>query len=357
MEIIEDWDLMEKFLEISIIDYLKCQPEDYNYILTEPTLSDSKNREIMTEIFFEKFNAKSLYIGKQSIFAFYGFKIYLVYSDQIKNFTKLESINNNSGLVIESGESSTTIIPICEGNILGSKVKKFPINGRVINDFIIDMIKNRKEKIKIEDIKYIVRDIKKNFCYFTKDLIKEFEKYDLKNHEKGILIQNKRFNKFEGIGKISNTPFAIDIGYEQFLAPELFFSPEIINSEYNQSLDEIIDSTIQSCPLNYRPKLFGNIMLSGRSTHFKYFENKLEYVLEERIEKRLKRKINSTNIKINISSEPSDLYLVFLGASSILGLSDFKTQTHTREEYLEKGKKCCQLSVCYDQDFDSLVFH
>ena len=155
------------------------------------------------------------------------------------------------------------MVPIYHGFILGSKIKEFPFAGKVITNFIVQTLKDRKEKISVEDMQYVARDIKKNICYFTKDIIEEYSK----EKKDGQLIINPRFKRLEGIGQISKKPFSIDIGYESFLAPELYFSPEMIDKKYNQPLDEMIDSTIQACPVTIIPKMYNNIILSGYSTH------------------------------------------------------------------------------------------
>lgn len=43
--IVEDWDLMEKFLEQCIFKYLRAEPEDHYFLLTEPPLNTPENRE------------------------------------------------------------------------------------------------------------------------------------------------------------------------------------------------------------------------------------------------------------------------------------------------------------------------
>lgn len=41
----EDWDLMEKFMEQCIFKYLRAEPEDHYFLLTEPPLNTPENRE------------------------------------------------------------------------------------------------------------------------------------------------------------------------------------------------------------------------------------------------------------------------------------------------------------------------
>lgn len=50
--IIDNWDMMEKFWFKSIYDYLNCDPEEHYFVLSEPTLNPTKNRENTAEIFF-----------------------------------------------------------------------------------------------------------------------------------------------------------------------------------------------------------------------------------------------------------------------------------------------------------------
>ena len=62
---VEDWDLMEKFMEQCIFKYLRCEPEDHYFLLTEPPLNTPENREYTAEIMFESFNIPGLYIAVQ----------------------------------------------------------------------------------------------------------------------------------------------------------------------------------------------------------------------------------------------------------------------------------------------------
>ncbi|KAJ1469733.1 hypothetical protein T484DRAFT_1850620 [Baffinella frigidus] len=46
--------------------------------------------------------------------------------------------------------------------------------------------------------------------------------------------------------------FLADIAYERFLAPEIFFAPEIYNSQYIKPLPVLIDECISGCPIDTR---------------------------------------------------------------------------------------------------------
>ena len=60
------------------------------------------------------------------------------------------------------------------------------------------------------------------------DLVKEFNKYDTDG--------SKWIKQYTGINSISKKEFTIDVGYERFLGPEIFFHPEVQNT----TLEDII---------------------------------------------------------------------------------------------------------------------
>jgi len=69
---------------------------------------------------------------------------------------------------------------------------------------------------------------------------------------------------------------SVDVGYERFLAPEMFFHPEFIHDKWKKPLEEVVDESIQQCPIDYRLKLYNNIVLSGGSTLFTGFDKRLQ---------------------------------------------------------------------------------
>jgi actin-related protein 3 len=44
---------------------------------------------------------------------------------------------------------------------------------------------------------------------------------------------------------VAGKKYAIDIGYERFLAPEIFFNPEIFSSDFLTPLPRVVDETVQ----------------------------------------------------------------------------------------------------------------
>lgn len=99
--IVEDWDLMERFLEQCIFKYMRAEPGDHHFLLTEPPLNTPENREYTAEIMFETFNVPGLYIAVQAVLALAASWA----SRPVEERTL-------TGVVIDSGDGVTHVIPV-----------------------------------------------------------------------------------------------------------------------------------------------------------------------------------------------------------------------------------------------------
>ncbi len=97
---VENWDLMEKFHQACIFQYLRCEPEDHYFLLTEPPLNAPENREYTAEIYFESFGVKGLYIAVQAVLALAA------------SWTSNKGEQTLTGTVIDSGDGVTHVIPV-----------------------------------------------------------------------------------------------------------------------------------------------------------------------------------------------------------------------------------------------------
>ncbi|KAG8918984.1 Arp2/3 complex subunit, actin nucleation center, partial [Tulasnella sp. 417] len=97
---IDNWDLMERYWEQSIFKYMKAEPEDHYFLLTEPPLNPPENRETTAEIFFESFNIAGLYIAVQAVLALAASWA----SNKVTDRTL-------TGTVVDSGDGVTHVIP------------------------------------------------------------------------------------------------------------------------------------------------------------------------------------------------------------------------------------------------------
>ena len=124
----------------------------------------------------------------------------------------------------------THVIPVAEGYVIGSCIKHIPISGRDITYFIQQLLKDREVGIPPEQSFETAKRIKEQFGYVCPDIAKEFTKYDKE--------PSKWIKKYEGINNITKQIFSVDVGYERFMGPEIFFHPEVIKR--NKKLSKFI---------------------------------------------------------------------------------------------------------------------
>jgi len=90
--------------------------------------------------------------------------------------------------------------------------------------------------------------IKEEFCYVCPDIVKEFTRFDKKEPES---FQKYFIEQHPGGRKVT-----VDVGYERFLAPEILFNPGIYSSDFLTPLPTVVDTVIQSSPIDVRRGLY-----------------------------------------------------------------------------------------------------
>lgn len=106
-----------------------------------------------------------------------------------------------------------------DGYVIGSCIKHIPIAGRNITYFIQSLLREREIGIPPEQSLETAKAIKERYSYICPDIAKEFAKYDSE--------PSKWLRKYDGINSVTKQPFSVDVGYERFLGPEIFFHPEV----------------------------------------------------------------------------------------------------------------------------------
>lgn len=315
---IENWDQMERFWEASIFKYLRCEPEDHRFLLTEPPLNAPENREMTAEIMFETFNCAGLYIAVQAVLALAA------------SWTSSKVVGQPlTGTVIDSGDGVTHVIAVAEGYVIGSNIKHIPIAGRDITSFIQGMLRDRGEP---DTSLRTAERIKQEFCYTSPNIVKEFQKFDQ---------EPERFKKYESELSTGRT-VRVDVGYERFMAPEIFFSPEIATSEFLTPLPVVVDQVVQSSPMDVRKGLYKNIVLSGGSTMFRDFGRRLQRDIKHLVDARIQKSeqlsgSKSSGVEVQVISHKRQRNAVWFGGSLLAQTPEFKSYCYTKQDYDEYG--------------------
>lgn len=194
-------------------------------------------------------------------------------------------------------------------------------SGADINNYLMKLLNEKGYSFSTALEYEIVRDIKEKLCYVPLDLDAEMKKSD-KEIEKLYELPD---------GQV------IIIGKERFKTIEPFFQ-STLNKEknINFSVSEALFFSIQN---NHQlaDQFYSNIVLSGGSTMFDGFNQRVEKMINSDFE---------LSTKINVIAPPNRKYSSWIGASIFSSLSTFQNMCITKEVYYEYGPSII-LTKCF----------
>uniref|UniRef100_A0A7S2UYZ9 Actin-related protein 3 n=2 Tax=Fibrocapsa japonica TaxID=94617 RepID=A0A7S2UYZ9_9STRA len=334
---VEDWDSMERMWQSCIFQYMRCEPENHYFVLTEPPMNTPENREVTAEIMFETFSVPGLYIAVQAVLALAASWIACPVHQRTL-----------TGVVIDSGDGLTHIIPVAEGYVIPSQIRQMPIAGREVTLMVNQLLKDRREPVPPAEALEVARRVKEDYGYVCQDVVKEFGKFDQD--------PAKYFKKLSGTR--GSKSWSIDVGYERFLAPEVFFNPELCKPDFTQTLPELVDETISTCPIDVRRQLYNNIVLSGGSTMFKHFGRRLQRAVKDRVDVRQQGTVNaaaastsqavqSRAVDVKVVSHHMQRYAVWFGGSMLGVTPELYRVSHTKAQYDEEGPRIARHNAVF----------
>jgi actin-related protein len=292
---IVDFDIMEKVWHHCFYESLKVDPSQNSVLLTESCEYTDADRRKCGEIFFEYFNVPSLYIGNQGTLGLF-------------------STGNTKGVVLDSGEGGTHVIPIFEGYVSPYSVFKTQVSGRMITDFLFQlMTQNGLTFSKHYDFD-IVESIKEQKCYVSTDFTNELREFQLKANTKDLIYELPDGE-------------TISLNKEQIEAPEILFNTKLVGLE-EMGIGELIYRSYFSIDTEIKKTLFDKIFLVGGNT---LFPN-----IAERVSKSI-RSFGGSSINFKLHCPAERKFSTWIGGSILACLTPFESMWVTKEEYEEHG--------------------
>ncbi|OVA13853.1 Actin-related protein [Macleaya cordata] len=132
--------------------------------------------------------------------------------------------------------------------------------------------------------------------------------------------------------RIDLTKNEFDLTNERFLVPEMIFRPADLGM--NQAgLAECIVRAVNSCHPHLHPVLYESIILTGGSTLFPRFAERLERDL---------RPLIPDDYQVKITSQEDPILGIWRGGSLLASSPDFESTCVTKSEYEELGSARCR---------------
>ncbi|XP_014717912.2 actin-related protein T2 [Equus asinus] len=295
--LVTGWEDMERLWKHLYEWELGVKASDRPVLMTEPSLNPREIREKTAEVMFETFNVPAFYLSDQAVLALYASACV-------------------TGLVVDSGDGVTCIVPIFEGYSLPHAVTKLYVAGRDITEHLTRLLLASGRTFPCALDKALVDDIKEKLCYVALEPEKE-----LSRRPEEVLREYKLPD-----GNI------ICIGDQLYQAPEALFAPDQLGIQ-NPGLSKMVSCSITKCDAEIQKTLFGEIVLSGGSTLFQGLDDRLLRELEQ---------LASKGTAIKITAPPDRWFSTWIGASIVTSLSSFKQMWVTSADFREFGASVVQ---------------
>lgn len=233
-----------------------------------------QKREKITELMFEKYNIPAFFLVKNAVLAAF-------------------SNGRSTGIVVDSGSSQTSAVPVHDGYVIQKAIVKSPLAG----DFVTMQCRNLFEEKGVEVIPpYMVagKEITKESApavytkksnlpevskswhnYMTKEVIQDFQStvlqvfdtpYDKETAESMPTIHYEFPNGYNQ-----------DFGYERFLLPEALFDPSNIKGIPGSvmGVGQVVTTSVGMCDIDIRPSLYGSVIVTGGNSLLTGFTERL----------------------------------------------------------------------------------
>lgn len=312
--IVRNWDDMLHVWDYTFNEKLKVNPRECKIMLTEAPQNPLKNRQQMIETMFEKYGFLSTYISIQAVLVLYAQGLL-------------------TGVVVDSGDGVTHIVPVYEGYALPFLTKRLDVAGRDITRYLIKLLLLRGYAFNRTADFETVRQIKEKLCYVGHDL----------NIERRLALETTVLvEKYElPDGRV------IKVGAERYEAPEALFQPGLIDAGDGGGVSELLFDVIQKADIDIRPDFYNHIVLSGGSSMYPGLPSRLERDIRRLYLERVLKGDESRleKFKCRIEDPPRRKHMVFLGGAVLAGImKDKDSFWMNKNEWQEEGvrilRKC-----------------
>ncbi|XP_018618453.1 actin-like protein 6A isoform X2 [Scleropages formosus] len=330
----EDWDSFQAILDHTYKMHFKTEPSLHPMLMSEAAWNTRAKREKLTELMFEHYNIPAFFLCKSAV---------------LSSFAN----GRSTGLVLDSGATHTTAIPVHDGYVLQQGIVKSPLAG----DFMAMQCRELFQELGVEIIP--------PYMIASKDAVREGAPASWKKKENLPQVTrtwhnymcNTVIHDFQAsVLQVSDSPYDeqvaaqmptvhyelpngynCDFGPERLKIPEGLFDPSNargLSGNTMLGVGHVLTTSVGMCDIDIRPGLYGSVVVTGGNTLIQGFTDRLNRELSQKTppSMRLKLIANNTTVERRFSA--------WIGGSILASLGTFQQMWISKQEYEEGGKQC-----------------
>eukprot|EP00096_Caligus_rogercresseyi_P002992 TRINITY_DN1547_c0_g1_i1.p1 TRINITY_DN1547_c0_g1~~TRINITY_DN1547_c0_g1_i1.p1 ORF type:complete len:445 (-),score=148.46 TRINITY_DN1547_c0_g1_i1:117-1451(-) len=329
---IENWEIFEELMNHSYSSVIRSDAEEHPVLFSEAPWNQKARREKLTEIMFEKYNVPAFFLVKNAVLAAFA-------------------NGRSSGLVLDSGATHTSAVPVHDGYVLQQAIVKSPLAG----DFLTSQCKQFLDEGSIEIIPpYMIAGKeevkegdppkwtkKKNLPEVTNSWHNYMVRGVVQDFQTSVFQVSDSPYDEETIATIPHQSYEFPNGYndeygpERFKIPEAIFDPSTIRAPQAASMlspAHVVTTSIGMCDIDLRPALYGSVIVTGRNTLLSGFTDRLNRDLSQKTPANMRLKLIAAN------GNQERRYGSWIGGSILASLGSFQQMWISKAEYQESGK-------------------
>ncbi|GAV82488.1 Actin domain-containing protein [Cephalotus follicularis] len=343
---------------------LRINPTHHSLLLTEPLFTLPSIQRSTDELVFEDFNFTSLFVADSP-------SLVHLYEASRRPYSLISKAQ--SSLVLDCGFSFSHAAPVFQNFTINYGVKRIDLGGKALTNYLKELVSYRS--LNVMDETFLIDEVKEKLCFVSLDVPRDLQiarktgkdnlfrcTYVLPDgvtHMKGFVKDPQAARRYlslpdgathrpleietdmdqpevieiaEDRKKVDFTKNEFDLTNERFLVPEMIFHPADLGM--NQAgLAECVVRAVNACHPHLHPVLYESIILTGGSTLFPQFAQRLEMEL---------RPLVPDNYQVKITTQEDPILGVWRGGSLLASSPDFEAMCVTKADYEEQGSARCR---------------
>tara|TARA_R110002003_G_scaffold55_8_gene5034 strand:+ start:31457 stop:32470 length:1014 start_codon:yes stop_codon:yes gene_type:complete len=322
----------------------QCDPKETNLLLTEKPNCPKELQKNCDEIVFEQFEFASYYrcVGPR-LNAYHPY-----------NLSPLSSLPQECLLIIDTSYSDTTILPLYNGKLVQSAVRRLTVGGKLLTNYLKELASLRhynlmEETYLMNEIKEAISYVAPSSQYFAKDLERTWKgrlgnkreldssvvvDYVLPDYETAIHGHARPHDPAKSRMRRGLQPLQgpredlLPMGNERFAVPELLFNPSDIGIQ-EAGIPGAVMESMKGLPEALRVGMLANVVVVGGNSLITGFIERLEAEL---------RALVPAQYLLNISKADDPVKHTWLGAARFASHPErLKEVLVDKAEYEERG--------------------
>uniref|UniRef100_A0A672M4X7 Actin-like protein 6A n=1 Tax=Sinocyclocheilus grahami TaxID=75366 RepID=A0A672M4X7_SINGR len=333
---IEDWDSFQAILDHTYKMHFKSEPSLHPVLMSEASWNTRAKREKLTELMFEHYNIPAFFLCKSAVLSAFA-------------------NGRSTGLVLDSGSTHTTAIPVHDGYVLQQGIVKSPLAG----DFMSMQCRELFQELGVEIVPpYVIASkVRSTQVHSFQSSLGLAHLYHVVCNDCCALSFQTVIQDFQAsVLQVSDSPYDeqvaaqmptvhyelpngynCDFGAERLKIPEGLLDPSNakgLSGNTMLGVGHVVTTSVGMCDIDIRPGLYGSVVVTGGNTLIQGFTDRLNRELSQKTppSMRLKLIANNTTVERRFSA--------WIGGSILASLGTFQQMWISKQEYEEGGKQC-----------------